>query len=93
MIKNLFKINKGINFCLLIIYMLPETLRMYPPLPFLDRMCTINPKESGYSLEPFNQFEIPNGMPVIIPIYAIQRDPKVFYYNISKFINIENIIY
>lgn len=50
-----------------------EMLRMYPPLPFLDRMCT-NPE--GYSLQPSDNFVIPHKMPVAIPIFPIQRDPK-----------------
>jgi len=52
-----------------------ETLRMYPSLPFLDRACN---EEKGYSLEPFSDFVIPKGMPIIIPVHAIQRDPKNF---------------
>jgi len=47
---------------------------MYPPLPFLDRKCTNN---DGYALEPFDDFVVPNHMPVLIPVYSIQRDPKV----------------
>lgn len=53
-----------------------EVLRMYPPLPFLDRECSMeNPNES-YKLD--EKLNIPSGMPVYIPIYAIQRDPKYF---------------
>uniref|UniRef100_A0A1I8NPE3 Cytochrome P450 n=1 Tax=Stomoxys calcitrans TaxID=35570 RepID=A0A1I8NPE3_STOCA len=54
-----------------------ETLRLYPPLPFLDRECTI---EEGqyYSLEPYGGFRIPRGMPVYIPAYALHMDPKYF---------------
>ncbi|KAJ6641330.1 putative cytochrome P450 6g2 [Pseudolycoriella hygida] len=52
-----------------------ESLRMYPSLPFLDRICTAT---KGYSLEPFDNFIIPKGMQVIVPIYAIQRDPENF---------------
>lgn len=51
-----------------------EILRMYPPLPFLDRECTA---KKGYLLEPFCNFTVPCGMPVYIPASAIQRDPKV----------------
>lgn len=54
-----------------------EILRLYPPLPFLDRECD-NIGEKGYSLEPVSEFTIPNKMPVYIPIYAIQRDEKYF---------------
>lgn len=52
-----------------------ETLRLYPILPFIDRVCAINGK--GYSLEPYSSFKIPNGMPVYIPIYNLQRDAEV----------------
>ncbi|XP_055853969.1 cytochrome P450 6g1-like [Episyrphus balteatus] len=55
-----------------------EVLRLYPPLPFLDRVCTLAKDEKEYSLEPYSDFNIPHGMPVLIPIYGIQRDPKYF---------------
>ncbi|XP_037043595.1 probable cytochrome P450 6g2 [Bradysia coprophila] len=58
-----------------------EMLRMYPPLPFLDRLCT-NPE--GYSLEPHDNFVIPHKMPIVIPVFAIQRDPK-YWPNPNKF--------
>lgn len=51
---------------------------MYPPLPFLDRECTVPADEKGYALDPYTDFVIPRGMPVLIPVYAIQRDPKVW---------------
>lgn len=54
-----------------------EVLRMYPALPFLDRECTLNQGERGYSLKPYCDFAVPNNMAVFIPIYAMQRDPKV----------------
>lgn len=54
-----------------------ETLRLYPTLPYLDRMCEVD----NYSIEPYHKYKIPKGMPVLIPIFAIQRDPKVFYLN------------
>ncbi|CAD7086708.1 unnamed protein product [Hermetia illucens] len=52
-----------------------EVLRLYPPLPFLDRECT---SRNGYSLEPEVNFTVPNGMPVYIPVYGIHRDPEYF---------------
>lgn len=55
-----------------------ETLRLYPPLPFLDRECTVDKGES-YCLEPFGKYSIPNGMPVYIPAYALHMDPKVSF--------------
>ncbi|KAH8331652.1 hypothetical protein KR074_009061 [Drosophila pseudoananassae] len=54
---------------------LMEILRMYPPLPFLDRECT---SDELYSLEPFHNFQVPNGMPVYIPCYALHMDPQHF---------------
>ncbi|XP_061395800.1 LOW QUALITY PROTEIN: probable cytochrome P450 6g2 [Musca vetustissima] len=53
-----------------------ETLRLYPPLPFLDRECTVE-KDESYLLEPFSSFSIPKGMPIYIPAYALHMDPKV----------------
>ncbi|XP_055906586.1 probable cytochrome P450 6g2 [Eupeodes corollae] len=55
-----------------------EVLRMYPPLPFLDRQCTLAKDEKEFSLEPESNFAIPNNMPVFIPTFGIQRDPKYF---------------
>lgn len=57
---------------------LDETLRMYPPLPFLDREVTLGPNENGYSLKPFGDFVLPQGMPVYIPAAGFHRDPKYF---------------
>lgn len=56
---------------------LKETLRLYPILPFLDRVCVLPPNSEGYSMEPFSSFKIPSGMPVYIPVYNMQRDPEV----------------
>lgn len=50
-----------------------EATRMYPPNPYLERRCV-----SDYSLEPFNNFVIKKETQIIIPIFAIQRDPKYF---------------
>ena len=52
-----------------------EAARLYPVLPFLERQC-VAPK-GGYSMKPFHDFVIPDKMPVLIPIYALHRDPKV----------------
>ncbi|XP_070497937.1 probable cytochrome P450 6g2 [Chironomus tepperi] len=52
-----------------------EVLRIYPTTPILDRECS-NP--NGYSLEPYSDFVIPYKMPILIPIYGIQRDEKYF---------------
>lgn len=56
-----------------------ETIRMYPPLPFLDRQCQIPANEKGYCLEPYSDFVIPHNMPILIPVFAMHRDSKVVY--------------
>lgn len=58
---------------------LHEVLRMYPPLPFLDRECT---DAEGYSLEPFHKFRVPKGMPIYIPAYALHMDPQVIHFTV-----------
>ncbi|KAH8389959.1 hypothetical protein KR200_004745, partial [Drosophila serrata] len=52
-----------------------EVLRMYPPLPFLDRECT---SDEAYPFAPFNNLRVPKGMPFYIPCYAIHMDPEFF---------------
>ncbi|EDV98208.1 probable cytochrome P450 6g2 [Drosophila grimshawi] len=54
---------------------LQEVLRMYPPLPFLDRECT---SDNGYSLAPFHKFRVPKGMPIYIPAYGLHMDPQYY---------------
>lgn len=61
-----------------------ETLRLYPTLAFLDREATLEDDEE-YSLAPFSNFKIPNGMPIYVPQAAIYRDPKYFP-NPNKFV-------
>ncbi|XP_037941620.1 cytochrome P450 6g1-like [Teleopsis dalmanni] len=53
-----------------------EILRMYPVLPFLDREFNKAKDESDFTLQPYYNYALPNGMPIYIPIYGIQRDPK-----------------
>ncbi|XP_050079645.1 cytochrome P450 6g1-like [Anopheles maculipalpis] len=55
-----------------------ETARLYPVLPFIERQCNLPKGSTGYKLEPLHDYVIPNHMPVLIPIYAIHRDPKFF---------------
>lgn len=63
-----------------------ETLRLYPVLPFLDRQHHRPPGEAkGFSLKPHYDYTLPDEMPVYIPIYAIQRDPKVSLKNSKHF--------
>ncbi|XP_055619718.1 probable cytochrome P450 6g2 isoform X2 [Toxorhynchites rutilus septentrionalis] len=75
-----------------------EAARLYPVLPFIERQCTLPVGVSGYKLEPFSDFVIPNRMPVLVPIYAIHRDPKFFpdplRFNPERFAkeNLDNIV-
>lgn len=55
-----------------------ETLRLYPIVPFLDRVVSLPPGEKSYSLEPFGKVELENGTPIFISAYSIQRDPQYF---------------
>lgn len=54
-----------------------EVIRKYSSLPVLDRICSPPEGETGYSLEPYSDFRIPPGMPIFIPLSAIQLDPQV----------------
>ena len=56
---------------------LNEVLRLYPVLPFLDRQFENGKGDAEFSLKPDYDFKLPNGMPVYLPIYGIQRDPQV----------------
>ncbi|XP_052863532.1 uncharacterized protein LOC128270166 [Anopheles cruzii] len=55
---------------------LSESLRLWPPAAFLSKVCTV-PTE----LELFHgkTVSIERGMPVMIPVWCLQRDPE--YYN------------
>ncbi|KXJ70812.1 hypothetical protein RP20_CCG022414 [Aedes albopictus] len=55
-----------------------EAARLYPVLPFIERQCSLPAGATGYKLDPFHDFVVPNKMPVLVPIYAIHRDPKYF---------------
>lgn len=59
---------------------LSETLRLHPIEAVLKREYHVSTEdnEDGYSLEPFNSYKIPRGMPLIIPIHAIQKDELHF---------------
>ncbi|XP_071447947.1 cytochrome P450 9e2-like [Hetaerina americana] len=65
---------------------LHETLRLYPPAPFMTRSCS-----KDYQLgSPFPEsndspgFTLEKGIPVVVPVYGIQRDPK-YYPNPNEF--------
>jgi cytochrome P450 family 6 len=52
-----------------------EILRMYSIIPMLDRVCL---NVDGYSMQPFSDFKIPHGMPILIPIYPLGYDEQFF---------------
>ncbi|KAH8398960.1 hypothetical protein KR222_004285 [Zaprionus bogoriensis] len=53
-----------------------EVLRMYPVLPFLDREYQGIKDQPDLSLEPYYNYRLETGIPVFIPVYGLQRDPK-----------------
>ncbi|XP_055601541.1 probable cytochrome P450 6d5 [Uranotaenia lowii] len=55
-----------------------ETLRLFPPLSFLNRICT-----KDYQI-PNTNITIQKGTNTIVPIFGIQRDPDI-YSNPSNF--------
>ncbi|XP_067628166.1 probable cytochrome P450 6g2 isoform X2 [Eurosta solidaginis] len=63
-----------------------EVLRLYPPLPFLDRQCTASAVDDnmGYSFEPFHKLRLFAGMPVYIPVYGLHMDPKKQQYQFQR---------
>jgi len=50
-----------------------ETLRLYPPGGAVDRLCVKN-----YTLKCNPPLELRPGDGVLIPLYALQRDPNYF---------------
>ncbi|KAF4524102.1 hypothetical protein B566_EDAN007685 [Ephemera danica] len=53
-------------------WILQESLRKYPPLPFLNRKCNKN------FLIPGTNITIEKGQPIVIPIRSLQNDAKYF---------------
>lgn len=49
-----------------------ETVRKYPPLPIIERVC-----RKSYSL-PNSKFTIDEGKTLMVPLLAIHRDEKYF---------------
>uniref|UniRef100_A0A1B6H3K8 Cytochrome P450 n=1 Tax=Cuerna arida TaxID=1464854 RepID=A0A1B6H3K8_9HEMI len=49
-----------------------ETMRRYPPFPFLTRVCTNKYKIPG------STFEMDQGVSIVIPTYSIHHDPNYF---------------
>ncbi|OXU28541.1 hypothetical protein TSAR_006138 [Trichomalopsis sarcophagae] len=52
-------------------YAISETLRKHPSLPFLNRICVKDCKL------PNSDFVVPEGMPIIISISGLHRDPNI----------------
>lgn len=49
-----------------------ETLRKYPALAMLNRVCTKETQLEG------THFRIPKDTPLIIPVFGLHRDPEIF---------------
>lgn len=49
-----------------------ETLRKYPPVVFLNRICT-----KDIQIET-TDFHIPTGTSIMVPVYGIHRDPDIY---------------
>uniref|UniRef100_A0A1I8P6L7 Cytochrome P450 n=1 Tax=Stomoxys calcitrans TaxID=35570 RepID=A0A1I8P6L7_STOCA len=61
-----------------------ETMRKYPVLPLLDRKYMATDKNSVYSLKPFYNYVVPDGMHIFISAYGLHYDPK-YWPNPTKF--------
>lgn len=58
-----------------------ETLRMYPVFPMLERQYyRPHTKAEDYSLKPYYDFKIPEGMAVYISAFGLNYDPQVSSY-------------
>lgn len=51
-----------------------ETMRMYPGVGVLNRVCI---KKGGYEI-PDTQQVIPEGTPIIVPVWGLQMDPQYY---------------
>lgn len=61
-----------------------EIFRLYPAFSFLNRECTPEDGQPTYSLQPHLDLEVPAGLPIYIPTYALHRDEE-FYPNPHQF--------
>ncbi|KAF2879307.1 hypothetical protein ILUMI_26862 [Ignelater luminosus] len=64
-----FEAVNNMKYLQMVIY---ETLRKYPALPFLDRMCL-----EDYKI-PNTNYIIEKGTPVLIPLFGLHFDPNYF---------------
>ncbi|XP_016989788.2 probable cytochrome P450 6w1 [Drosophila rhopaloa] len=53
-----------------------ETLRMYPIVGYAERQCSQPAEGERFTLDPFHNMELPDGMSLYVSALAIQRDPK-----------------
>ncbi|XP_071571381.1 cytochrome P450 6k1-like [Temnothorax nylanderi] len=52
-----------------------ETLRKYPPIPILHRICT---EEIDLSIVNNVNIRVPKGTPIVIPVLGLHRDPSIY---------------
>lgn len=55
-----------------------EVFRVYPAFSFLNRECTPDDGQKSYSLQPDMNFEVPAGLPIYIPTYALHQDAEYY---------------
>ncbi|XP_075145793.1 cytochrome P450 6g1-like [Haematobia irritans] len=53
-----------------------EAIRMYPAIAITEREHTADEDGNLFSLKPYYDYTLPNGMEVIMPTYGIHYDPK-----------------
>ncbi|XP_062129182.1 probable cytochrome P450 6w1 [Drosophila sulfurigaster albostrigata] len=53
-----------------------ETLRKYPIAGYVERECAQPESGEKFTLQPYYDLEVPNGMPFYVSTLAIQRDEK-----------------
>ncbi|XP_075145792.1 cytochrome P450 6g1-like [Haematobia irritans] len=53
-----------------------EAIRMYPAISITEREHTADEEGNLFSLKPYYDYTLPNGMGVIISLYGTQYDPK-----------------
>lgn len=51
---------------------------MYPSLPYVDRECSPEDGADSYSLQPVIDYDVPRGLPIYIPTFALHRDEKYY---------------